>query len=85
MQSEDRPPQTGLGSLLQQFVVPRRLDDRIRALNNRALEATDPVEVKKIHRQLRSLLREHMFRLRVLMATHPFRRERRTSRDSQDL
>ena len=82
MQQQQRPNQTCLGSLLSYYVVPRRIEDRIDALNHRALEATDPVEVVTIQSQLRSLLREHVRRLRSLMSIHPLRPERRTSKKS---
>jgi hypothetical protein len=69
-----------LGSLISYYVVPRRLEDRIRALSDRAVSTTDPDELSKVHQQLRTLLSEHMRRLRKLMATHPVPTERRHPR-----
>lgn len=77
MKKQDPPQQTCLGSLISYYVVPRRLEDRIRALSDRAVSITDPDEVKRVHRQLRTLLREHMSRLRKMIAGYPVFPERR--------
>jgi hypothetical protein len=78
---QKRPVPTCLGSLISYYVVPRRLEDRIRALSDRAISsAEEPDELRKVHQQLRTLLSEHMRRLRKLMATHPQPPERRHSR-----
>lgn len=77
MESHDPTRKTCLGSLISYYVVPRRLEDRIKALSARAVSTTDPDELKKIHHQLRDLLREHVRRLRELLASPTVRTERR--------
>lgn len=77
MERQKGPTQSPLCSLISYYVVPRRLEDRIRALSNRALSITEPEELSKVHNQLRALLREHMDRLRKLVATNDARPERR--------
>ena len=66
-----------LRSLISPYVVPRRLEDRIRALSDRAVSITEPEELNAVHQQLRALLREHMERLRQLVTANPVRPERR--------
>jgi hypothetical protein len=66
-----------LRSLISPYVVPRRLEDRIRALSDRAVSITEPEELNVVHQQLRALLREHMERLRKLVTDNPARPERR--------
>jgi hypothetical protein len=80
MKKQDSPQQNCLSSLISYYVVPRRLEDRIRALSDRAVFITDPEEVKRVHRQLRTLLREHTSRLRRMIAGYPvFPKRRRPS------
>jgi len=62
------------------YVVPRRLEDRIRVLSARAVSITDPQELNEVNEQLRTLLREHMDRLRRMFASHSVPAERRKSR-----
>ena len=66
-----------LCSLISHYVVPRRLEDRIRALSDRAVSITEPEELNIVHKQLRALLHEHTDRLRKLVAANPVRPERR--------
>jgi hypothetical protein len=68
---------TALGSFISYYVVPRRLEDRIRSLSNQVLHTQDPCQQNQLHDELRSLLREHMERLRKLLTTIPVPPERR--------
>jgi hypothetical protein len=77
MEHQEGGPSSVLRNLISPYVVPRRLEDRIRALSNRALSTTEPGELNAVHQQLRALLREHMARLRELVTANPARPERR--------
>lgn len=77
MEHQRGAPSSVLRSLISPYVVPRRLEDRIRALSDRAVSITEPEELNAIHQQLRALLREHMARLRELVTANPARPERR--------
>ena len=77
MEHQKGAPSSVLRSLISPYVVPRRLEDRIRALSDRAVSITEPEELNAIHQQLRALLREHMVRLRELVTANPVRPERR--------
>ena len=60
---------TIVGSISRGFPVPdRRLEDKIRALAERAVAAQDPDELKDALKELRAALREHAERLRRLAA-----------------
>ena len=80
MERQDPSRQSPLGSLISYYVVPRRLEDRIRALSARAVSITEPEELSNVHRQLRALLREHVNRLRQLISSGSSRPERRQRR-----
>ena len=77
MEHQKGAPSSVLRSLISHYVVPRRLEDRIRALSDRAVTITEPEELNAVHKQLRALLREHMERLRQLVTANPVRPERR--------
>jgi hypothetical protein len=80
MKKKKEPAQSILRSLISYYVVPRRLEDRIRVLSARAVSITDPQELNEVNEQLRTLLREHMDRLRRMFASHSVPTERRKSR-----
>jgi hypothetical protein len=77
MEYQRGAPSSVLRSLISPYVVPRRLEDRIRALSDRAVSITEPEELNAVHQQLRALLHEHMDRLRKLVTANPARPERR--------
>ena len=60
---------TIVGSISRGSPVPdRRLDDKIRALAERAIAAQEPDELDSVLKDLQAALREHTQRLRKLAA-----------------